>query len=206
MKSRPPSKVFSTTTPTPTTRDCAPSTIRASARSVLPGRQKVVDDQHVLVRRHELRRHQQVDLAAFGVAGRGFQKDRPEHRDRLGLARVDNRHAQRQPGHQRRGDAGNLRRQDAVDLHPLEARRHLLPHFHHQVRVNLVVEDAVDLENPAAQVAPLGKNTLFQSFHLGADLRLCACFFVDFGEIHLKCACRKAARQVRRPLPARPAI
>src|SRR5690606_8098393 len=104
-------------------------------------------------------------FAAFGVARRRFEKNRPVHGDRLELAGVDNRHVERQRHHPRRSDTRYLGGEDARGMCVPEARGDLLAHLLDQVRVHLVVEDAVDLEDAVPQIQPLGADAILQNLH-----------------------------------------
>lgn len=129
-------------------------------------RQKVVDDEDAVAGREELRRHHQQHLAALGVAGCRVDVDRLAHGDGLVLAGVDDGQvAQRPPGHRRRDDAAHLGRQDARRPRGGELRGDGLARGLHQQRVDLVVEEAVDLQDAAAEILALAADAIFEELH-----------------------------------------
>ena len=85
---------------------------------------------------------------------------------RLLLAREDERHVERKRRHDADGDARGLDSQDAVDARILEEARELLAHRLREFRVNLVIEERVDLEHIARQHDAVLLDSLFQQFHV----------------------------------------
>ena len=85
---------------------------------------------------------------------------------RLLLAREDERHVERKRRHDANGDARGLDSQDAVEARILEEARELLAHRLREFRVNLMIEERVDLEHIARQHDAVLLDSLFQQFHV----------------------------------------
>ena len=98
---------------------------------------------------------------------RDLHKYRSCHRDRSDLAGVDDRHTQRVRRRQRRSDAGYLGRDNLGHAHVGKLAGQFPPDFEHQVRVDLVVDETVHLEDAPAHILTLGQDTTFECFHRG---------------------------------------
>ena len=84
-----------------------------------------------------------------------------------GLAFLGEDHgaAEFKAGHDRERDAGGFDGQDLVDALPVKQPVQFFCHFVHQHGVELVVEKAVNLENPAGLHLAVAQYALFQQFH-----------------------------------------
>src|SRR5690606_16891449 len=126
--------------------------------------EEVIDDEHPVVGVQELRRDHQQHVATLRRRGRGLDVDRLLHRDWLALAGIHDGQLHGYAGCEGRADAGDLGGEDARRAAVLESPGELAPHFGHEYGVHLVVEDAVDLEAAAAEVAAFCQDAPLQLF------------------------------------------
>ena len=84
----------------------------------------------------------------------------------LGLLGEDDRHVEMTRRHAGNGDAGRFNRQDLVDAVVLEDAVKFLADLIQQIDVELVVQEAIDLQHIAGTNLTLLHNTFLQKFHL----------------------------------------
>ena len=161
---RPPSNVFSTSVPTPTTR--APAAEREAREAEDRGArgEEVVHDQDALGGAEVLGRDDQLDGPALRVGRGERQENLVRHRDRLRLAGVDHGDPEMQSRCDRGRDARDLGREDLRRSRAAEAPRKLFAARVHETRVHLVVDEAVHLEDPASEVPSVAADPLAQDF------------------------------------------
>ncbi|MCY1432533.1 hypothetical protein D9M71_485340 [compost metagenome] len=131
--------------------------------------EEVVDDQHPLARLQVAGGDGDGALHLLGEGVHLCAQQRAGERQRLLLAREHQRHAQRQCGHQRRGDARDLDGHHLVDALVAEAASEFGADPLHQHGIDLMVEEGVDLQHLLGEHDAVLADLLFQLFH-GAPL------------------------------------
>lgn len=121
------------------------------ANDGLTGGEEVVDDEDGLLA-EVFGRDDELDVDAFGVAGRNGDVDLAGHGDGLLFAGVNNRQVEVLAGHQGRRDAGNFCGQDFDGAGAFEDTRELGTTGVHEIGVNLMIDEAVDFKDAFAEV------------------------------------------------------
>src|SRR5690242_6686853 len=115
---------------------------------------------------------EQFHHAAFGVAWRGFHINCAAHGDGLLLTRIDNRHIEFNSYHQGRRNARNFCRENAVYFDAFKTLGKFLAHARHKLRVKLVIEQTINLEDAVSEITAFAENTLPECFHVISYLSL----------------------------------
>ncbi len=130
------------------------------------GGEEVVDDEHAMARAQELGGDHEEDFAALGVAGGSVDVDGFFHGDGLVLARVEGGEVvERAAGHDGGDDAAYFGGEDERGIGVAKAAGDLLADGFHEVCVYLVVEEAVDFEDAAAEVLTFVEDAFSEDFH-----------------------------------------
>ena len=87
------------------------------------------------------------------------------HRHRPGAASVDQRHAQVQGGRHRGGDTGDFCGEHLGGADAAKTRRQFATTVVDKQRINLMVEETVDLQDPPPEVAAVVQDALSQRVH-----------------------------------------
>ncbi len=119
----------------------------------------------LIARAEEFRRDDDIGHPAFGVAGRGLDDGVGVHGDGLGLARVQHGDAQGKSRGQRGSDAADLGGEDFIGLQMGKARGQRAADGQHQRRIDLVVDETVDLQNSVAEIDALASDAFLEYFH-----------------------------------------
>src|SRR5512138_1819010 len=110
-------------------------------------------------------RNDELDHAALGVRGREGQVDLVGHGDGLILAGVDDRQTEMQGGHQRGGNAGYFCSEDLGGADSLEAAGKLAAAAVHQPGIDLMIDEAVYLQDAIPQILTIAQDAIFEFCH-----------------------------------------
>ena len=129
-------------------------------------RQEVVDDQHMVVGVQELLRHDDVVHATVRERLDACREHLAVQVDALSLLCEHHRHAEMARHHAGDADAGRLDREDLRDGSVGEQPLELLAHRVEQIDVQLVVEEAVHLEDALRLHHPVAPDAFLQKLHV----------------------------------------